>query len=93
MNHPIEIKAFKLKGSNYIASEGLIFRKRITLEDYIVHQLNRGYIIADFRNYGPKTLFLSFVYEPERAQEVIKNEGKSPSSTLSRIKKDEMDKV
>lgn len=92
MKHPIQIKGFKLKGSNYYCTDGKIFfRKRTSLEDYILQQLKRGYIIVDKYNYGPKMLFLYSIYEPEKAKAIIESDGKG--APLSKIKKDDMNKV
>ena len=68
MNYPIKFRVFRLDKHSYYA-DGVL------LEDYIIEELHRGYIVTDAQNFEIDFVRTISNYAPEKAQKIIEAGG------------------
>ena len=66
MREPLHIRVFKLKGDRYQLPTSFT-----TLEEYVIEELQNGYIITDITNFGVEKLRLTTYYAPGTAKKYL----------------------
>lgn len=68
MNYPLKFRVFRLDKTRYY-SEGT------SLEDYIIDELHRGYIVTEAQNFEIDFVRTISNYAPEKAKKIIEADG------------------
>lgn len=66
MKEPLHIRVFELKGDRYQLPTSFT-----TLEDYVIQELQSGYIVTGMINFGIEKLRVTTYYAPGTAKKYI----------------------
>ena len=66
MREPLHIRVFELKGDRYQLRTSFT-----TLEEYVIQELQSGYVIMDMTNFGVEKLRVTTYYSPGTAKKYL----------------------
>ena len=66
MKELLHIRVFELKGDKYQLCKGVT-----TFEEYVLEELQNGYILTQFQNFGIEKLQVITYYSPARAKKYL----------------------
>ena len=83
MKEPLHIRVFELKRDRYQLANSFM-----SLEEYVVEELQNGYVMTDMTNFGVDKLQVITYYSPAAAKKYI--EAGSMVSNLAEVPKEEV---
>lgn len=83
MREPLHIRVFELKSDQYQLPNTFM-----TLEEYVIQELENGYVITGMHNFGIEKLQVISHYAPARAKKYLEN--KSMVSNLTDVPAEEV---